>query len=50
MKYGLEDGGCFPPIPKGCHGVGLWKEICKEVLFLRNHCSMKIGDGSKARF
>ena len=50
LKYGLEDGGCFPPIPKGCHGVGLWKEICKEALFLRNHCSVKIGDGSKARF
>ena len=50
LKYGLENGGCFPPIPKGCHGVGLWKEICKEVLILRNHCSVKIGDGSKARF
>ena len=50
LKYGLEDGGCFPHIPKGCHGVGLWKEICEEALFLRNHCSVKIGDGSKARF
>ena len=50
LKYGAEDGGCFPSNPKGCHGVGLWKEICKEALFLRNHCSVKIGDGSKVRF
>ena len=50
LKYGLEEGGCFPPIPKGFHGVGLWKEICKEALFIKNHCLVKIGDGSKARF
>ena len=23
LKYGLEVEGWFPPIPKGCHGVGL---------------------------
>ena len=50
LKYGLEVGGWFPPIPKGCHGFGLWKEISKEGLILRHHCFMKIGDGSKARF
>ena len=50
LKYGLEEGGCFPIIPKGCHGVGLWKEICKEALFIKNNCLVKIGDGSKARF
>ena len=49
LKYGLEEGGYFPSIPKGCHGVGLWKEICKEALFIKNNCLMKIGDGSKAR-
>ena len=50
LKYGLEVGGWFPHIPKGFHGVGLWKEINKEGLILRHHCSVKIGDGSKARF
>ena len=50
LKYDLEVRGWFPPIPKGCHGVGLWKEISKEGLILRHHCSVKIGDGSKARF
>ena len=50
MKYGSDDGGWFPPIPKGCHRVGRWKDISKEDLILRHHCSMKIGDGSKARF
>ena len=50
LKYGSEDGGWFPSTPKGCHGVGLWKEISKEGMLLRHHCSVKIGDGSKARF
>ena len=29
MKYGTEEGGLFPSLPKGCHGIGLWKEISK---------------------
>ena len=50
LKYGSEDGGWFPSTPKGCHWVGLWKEISKEGMLLRHHCSVKIRDGSKARF
>ena len=50
LKYGTEDGGWFPSLPKGCHGVGLWKEISKEGMLLRLHCSVKLGDGIKAIF
>ena len=50
LKYGSEDGGWFPSTSKGYHGVGLWKEISKESMLLRHHCSVKIGDGSKVRF
>ena len=50
LKYGSEVGGWFPPIPKGYHGVSLWKEISKEGLILKHHCFVKIGDGSKVRF
>ena len=32
LKYGSEEGGWFPIIPKGSYGVGLWKEISKEIL------------------
>ena len=48
MKYGSEDGGRFPSLPKGYHGVGLWKEISKEGMLLRQHCFVKLRDGSKA--
>ena len=50
MKYGSEDGGKFSSIHKGCHRVGIWKEISKEGMLLRQYCSVKIGDGFKARF
>ena len=41
LKYGSRNGSWFPSIPTGCHGVGLWKEISKEGMLLRHHCSMK---------
>ena len=50
LKYGTEEGGWFPFLPKGCHGVGLWKEISEEGMFLRQHCSVILGDGIKAKF
>ena len=50
LKYGTKDGGWFLSLPKGCHGVGLWKEISKEGMLLRQHCFVKLGDGNKAKF
>ena len=31
LKYGTEARGWFPSLPKSNHGVGLWKEISKEL-------------------
>ena len=50
MKYGTMKRGWFPPLPKGYHGVSLWKEISKEGMLLNQHYSVKLGDGIKARF
>ena len=30
VKYGYGDGDWFTPLPRGNHGVGLWKYIAKE--------------------
>ena len=49
LKYGTEVGGWFPSLPKSNHGVGLWKEISKEVAQIK-HCSIELGDGCKTRF
>ena len=46
LKYGNEDGGWFPSLPKACHVVGLWKKISKEDKLLRQHCFVKLGDGN----
>ena len=32
LKYGMEDGGWFSNTPRGSYGVGLWKDIRKEVI------------------
>ena len=32
LKYGMGDGGWFSNTPRGNHGVGLWKDIRKEVI------------------
>ena len=32
LKYGPEEGGWFPIIPKGSYRVSLWKEISKETV------------------
>ena len=50
LKYGTEEGSWFPSFPKGCHGVGLWKEISEEGMLLSQHCFVKLGDGIKVRF
>ena len=45
LKYGSEEGGWFPIIPKGSYRVGLWKEICKETVQIKQFCSIVLGDG-----
>ena len=35
LKYGMQDGGWFSNTPRGSYGVGLWKDICKEVIQIR---------------
>ena len=49
LKYGSEEGGGFPIIPKGSYRVGLWKEICKETVQIKQFCSIVLGDGSKTK-
>ena len=50
LKYGMEDGGWFSSTPRGSYGVGLWKDICKEVIQMRQNCSIEVGNGLKVRF
>ena len=49
-KYGAEDGGWFSSLPRGSHGVGLWKTIAKESNQLKKDCVFIIVDGRKIRF
>ena len=50
LKYGTEAGGWFPSLPTSSRGVGLWKEISKEVAQIKHHCSIELGDGCKTKF
>ena len=49
-KYGAEDGGWFSSLPRGSHGVGLWKTIAKESNQLKKDCVFILVDGRKIRF
>ena len=50
LKYGMGDGGWFSNTPRGSYRVGLWKDIGKEVIQIRQHCSIEVGNGRKVRF
>ena len=50
LKYGMEDGGWFSNTPRGNYGAGLWKDICKEVIQIRQNCLIEVGNGRKVRF
>ena len=50
LKYGMQDGGWFSNTPRGNYGVGLWKDICKEVIQIRQNCSIEMGNGCKVKF
>ena len=49
MKYGTEEEGWFPIIPRSSYKVG-WEEISKEVTHIKQFCSIVLGDGCKTRF
>ena len=50
LKYGLEEGGSFSMEPRGSYGVGLWKDIRKEVQQLKQDHKLMLGDGGRIRF
>ena len=50
LKYGMKDGGWFSNTPIGSYGVGLWKDIHKEVIQMRQNCSIEVGNGRKVIF
>ena len=45
----MEDGGWFSNTPRGSYGVGLWKDIRKEGIQLRQSCSIEVGNGCKVK-
>ena len=50
LKYGVEEGGWFTRDGRGAYGVGLWKEIRKEVALLKEHSVREVGNGKQIRF
>ena len=50
MKFGIERGGWRTRGVREGYGVGLLKEISKEVLLLLNNVSFSVGDGKRVRF
>ena len=49
-KYGTKEGGWFSSLPRGSHGVGLWKTIAKESYQLKKARVFILRDGRKIRF
>ena len=50
LKYDMEDGGWFTKNPRGSYGLGLWKEISKELSLLKHDYCFCLGDGRRIRF
>ena len=50
LKYGAEEGGWFSQDLGRTYGVGLWKEITKEVAQMRANNDFLVGDGKRVRF
>ena len=49
-KYGMEEGGWLSREGRDVYGVGLWKEIKKEAVVLKELCQFSLGDGRGVRF
>ena len=50
VKHGLEDGGWKSKEARGPFGVGVWKEILKEMGWCWNNMKFKAGRGNKIMF
>ena len=46
----MEEGGWFTKEGRGAYGVGLWKDIKKEVVVLKQFSSFTAGDGRRIHF
>ena len=49
-KYGEEEGGWHTRAISGRYGVGLWKAIRKEWLFLNGRLAYQVSSGQRVRF
>ena len=47
---GVDEGGWFTRDGRGAHGVGLWKDIRKELALLKDNSSYVVGNGRRVRF
>ena len=43
LRYDTEVGGWFTNNPRGNNGVGLWRDISKELNQLKQVCSFTLG-------
>ena len=50
VKHGLEGCGWKSKDARGPFGVGVWKEILKEMSWCWNNMKFKVGKGTKIRF
>ena len=50
VKHGLEGCGWKSKEARGPFGVGVWKEILKEMSWCWNNMKFKVGRGTKIRF
>ena len=50
LKYHTEEGGWFTKNPMGSGGVGLWKDISKEIVQLKLDRSFLLGNSNRMCF
>ena len=50
LKYHTDEEDWFTRAPRGCFGVGLWKDISKESKQLKQDVRFVVGDGTRISF